>query len=174
MDRCGVYLAQAMTGQDRHEQVTLAKLAVEICEAQGLRPLSPVLEEKIKDEAGPLENTGEELDGKWRGIDKPALKHKCFVLCVLNADLKSFGCEREYMLMRGAYWQPAVIVSPRHANGYISIANFEDDYIAGSITEAAAYINQRWGTWPKRFIWKVKVLCKMPKWLLLQLSRLFQ
>jgi hypothetical protein len=152
-----VYLAQGMTGYKKSEQVQLAKHAVGVFASRGIATLSPVLEEGVKDEPGVVTNNSVDLDWKWYGLDKPALKYKCFVLCVLTADLKSFGCEREQMLMRGCYFRPMVIVSPRHAAGYKSIANKEDDYIAGSVEEAAAYIDVMWGTWMKRRKWQMKM-----------------
>lgn len=173
INKCCVYLAQSMTGYEKHEQVQLAMLARGVFNEFGLDVVSPVLEEGIKDEVGVLDNTLVDLNWKWKDIDKPALKYKCFVICVLNADNKSFGCEREYMLMRGCYWKPVVIVSPKHAGGYSSIANLEDDYIAGTVEEAAAFISGHYGKFWDRRLWQFRMYKKsFLGWLIIHLKGL--
>jgi hypothetical protein len=131
-----------------------------------------VLAEKISGK-GHLENNKIDLEWKWP-MDKNALNN-CYVFVNLRADEKSFGCEDEYGRHRYSEWQPVVRVSPKHAGGYVSIANYQTDIIVPTIEQAAIVIKQRWGTWEKRFYWKMGIFFNSGfKWLWRQLRRLFQ
>lgn len=169
---CSVYVACPMTGYDKQEMIRQSKMACSILRRYGLVPWSPVLEEKI-DGKGLLENSKQTLDWKWEELDKSAL-NRCFVFLNIRFDEKSFGCEKEGGRHRFSEWQPTVMVSPKHFAGYYSIANYEDDLIVGSIEEAARQIQGRWGTWRKRFVWKLKIFRHAPKWGIRQLIRLTQ
>lgn len=172
MKKCLVYLAIPMTGYDKRDMVKLSRHALKVLKKHGLEGWSPVIKERVKSEHGVLTNTGNRLLPKWR-MDKGALR-KCDVFLNLRGDEKSFGCEREFMLMRGSYFKPAVVVSPRHANGYFSIANYEDDALVGTIEEAALLIADRWGTFPKRFFWRLNIYNRcLPKFIFTHLFGLF-
>jgi len=165
-----VYLAQPMTGYSKTEAVKLARYAVLEFGRVGISCFSPVLEEGVKGEPGVIVSEG--LDWKW-AMDKDAM-NRCFVLVNIRADAKSFGCEDEYGRHRYSEWQPSIRVSPRHADGYFSIANYQSDSVVGTIPEAAALVQERWGSRTKRIIWKLKIWAHLPYWVLRQLKRLGQ
>ncbi len=169
--RCIWYLGCPMTGYDKQYSIKLTLKAKKIANKFGMDVWSPVIEEKISGK-GKIKNVKQDLDWKWP-MDKNAL-NQCWGFINLRADAKSFGCEDEYGRHRYSEWQPVIRVSPKHAAGYISIANYQTDLIYGTLDEAFAAAYTKWGTWPKRFIWKIKILAHLPKWFLRQIRRLFQ
>jgi hypothetical protein len=166
-----VYLAQAMTGRDMVEVVREAEDAVWEFAKVGISTWSPTLEERVPKIHAPLTNTKVTLAEKWP-VDKKFLR-QCFVVCNLSGDLKSFGVEDEHAIQR-SYWKPTVLVSPRHAAGYMSIANMERDLVVGTAREAALLIKATWGTHAKRLMWNLKMDLKAPKWLYRQFERHIQ
>jgi hypothetical protein len=81
-----------------------------------------------------------------------------FALVDRTADMKSEGVAHEIGFMRYTLWRPVIRISPRHDNGYFSIASLEDDLIVGDVAEAAELIKHKWGTPYKRFRWQIKIL----------------
>lgn len=168
-----VYLACAMTGRDRKELNKEARHVVRIFNRQGIKVHHPVIEECIPNRTGQLNNTMKTLIQKWRE-DKDAIR-KSFVLVDTCADMKSEGREHEVGLMRYGLWKPVIRVSPRHSAGYKSIAQLEDDVIVASSEEAVAYIQECWGTWYKRFKWKICIFNRcLPRFVFEQVRSLFQ
>jgi len=165
------YLGCPMTGYDKQYAIKVSLEAKEIFNKHGFDVWSPVLEEGIKGK-GKIRNAQEDLDWKWP-MDKNALNH-CWGFVNLRADEKSFGCEDEYGRHRYSEWQPVIRISPRHAAGYISIANYQTDLLLGELDEAVKEASFLYGTWPKRVLWKLKILSHFPKWFFRQLRRLFQ
>ncbi len=165
------YLACPMTGYDKQQAIQLSLQAKKIFNDYGMEVWSPVLEEGIKGK-GVIKNDKEALDWKWP-MDKKAL-NQCWGFINMRADEKSFGCEDEYGRHRYCEWQPVIRVSPRHIEGYVSIANYETDFIAGNLKEAAIYAANIWGIWPKRVLWKIQIFLHFPKWFLRQMSRMLQ
>jgi hypothetical protein len=108
---CRVYLAIPMTGYDKQEMIQISKQAIFLAKQYGLDAWSPVVYEGVCGR-GKLE-ADTTLTEKW-AMDKVALRYKCFVFLNLQADNKSFGCERELGLMRYSYWRPVVSISQRH------------------------------------------------------------
>lgn len=172
MDRpCGVYLAQPMTGFDKAEMVQLAKQAAFIAEQYGLKPWSPVLMEGVAGR-GKLKADGT-LPEKW-DMDKNALNDN-FVFVNLRADEKSFGCENEFGRHRYSEFQPSFLISPKHAHGYVSIANHQADGIFGDMHSCFKYISENYGHLHQRQLFKLKIwLHSGPSWTFRQLRRLFQ
>lgn len=160
---CKVYIACKMTGRDKAEMVTRAKFVRDVFSFYGLEAISPVLEEGVQNEKGALTpNSTEELKGHWKR-DKDIIAYRAHVVFCDEAERKSLGVEREYGFNRYALWKPTVTLLPTSGP---NIAWFEDDYVADSLHEAAALIRHKWGTWPKRFIWRLNMLKKtLPKWL---------
>ena len=168
-----VYLAIPMTGFDRAHMVELSRQALELAEKYGIKAWSPVLIEKVPDKRGRLFNNDNSLNWKWP-LDMHAMNNS-FAFINLRADEKSFGCEDEYGRHRYSEWQPVVRVSPKHAAGYKSIANYQTDIVVGTVEEAMQELSARFGTWQQRFTWKVALLVKSgPRWLGRQIKRLFQ
>jgi hypothetical protein len=138
---CRVYLAIPMTGYDKQEMIQISKQAIFLAKQYGLDAWSPVVYEGVCGR-GKLE-ADTTLTEKW-AMDKVALRYKCFVFLNLQADNKSFGCERELGL----------------------IAQMEDDVIVGDLHTAFRTIRDKWGTWPKRRMWQIKMVARsLPRWL---------
>ncbi len=158
-----VYIACKMSGVDRADMVARAQRVCDILREKGIRPISPVIEEGVKNEPGKLINSDKErLHGFWKR-DKQILIQEAHVMFWDHAELKTFGGEREYCLNRGVLWKPTVIyVAPGTPT---SVAEWEDDAIFSSVHAAADYIVEHWGTRRKRWQWRFKMLLRtLPKW----------
>lgn len=168
---CQVYLGIPMTGYDKQEMIQLSKMACFIARQYGLIPWSPVLEEHVMGR-GKLKSDAT-LTAKWI-MDKKALNSSfCFVN--LRADEKSFGCEDEYGRHRYSEWQPSFRISPRHAQGYMSIANFQSDGVFGDMHTCFQYIGNNFGRLHQRQLFKIRIWSKSAlPWIGRQLWRLFQ
>lgn len=168
---CSVYLAQPMSGYDKEEMIQLAKLACFIARQYGLKPWSPVLHEGIRGK-GDLKVDGS-LSWKWP-MDKKAL-NGCFCFVNLRADEKSFGCEDEYGRQRYSEWQASFRISPKHAAGYKSIANYQSDGVFGDMHTCFKHISDTLGTLPQRQMFKLKIWATSGiPWLVRQIMRLTQ
>lgn len=163
-----VYIASPMSGYEKSEMIARASRVCQIFKEAGITPISPVIEEGVKDEPGKLINSDKELLYNYWKRDKWLIIHKAHVVFIDHAERKSFGCEREYCLNRGVLWKPTVIyVSPGTPT---SVAEWEDDKVFESIHEAAEYIVKHWGTRRKRWIWRIRMLNKtLPTWIWRQL-----
>lgn len=151
-----IYLATAMSGRDKRELVDEAKQDVKIFLKYGIKAFSPVLEEKVPYKKGKLNSRKKSLIPKWSD-DKKAMRNS-FALVDRTADMKSEGVQHEVGFMRYCLWRPVIRVSPKHDNGYFSIASLEDDLIVGNVEEAAELLRHKWGTWYKRAYWQWKVI----------------
>jgi hypothetical protein len=155
------YVACRMTGRDRKEQVARARYVCAVLRQYGITPISPVLEEKVVEAPGPLVNDDKERLGGFWSRDKYIIRRIAHVVLIDGANEKSFGVEREYMLNRGVLWKPTVLLMPKIG---LTVVDFEDDYVTDSVHEAGRYIREQWGTWPKRALWRTKMLLRsMPK-----------
>lgn len=157
-----------MSGRDRLEMVERAQRVCDIFKEFGLTPISPVIEENVKAEEGKLINSDKvKLSGYWQR-DKEIIIKEAHVIFLDQAEMKSFGMEREMGLARYCLWKPTVLhVSP---GTVVSVAQWEDDKLFTSVHEAAKYIADTWGTRRKRIIWRLKMLNKtLPKFLYRQL-----
>lgn len=158
-----VYIATSMSGRDKAELVKRAARVCEIFREYGIRPISPVIEEKVKDEPVKLINSNKEQLKKFWSRDKEILIKEAHVLFWDKAEQKSFGVEREYGLMRFALWKP--VVSYIAVGTPMSVASLEDDAIFSSVHQAAEYIVAKWGTARKRRLWRIKMLIRtLPLW----------
>jgi len=159
-----VYIACAMSERDKVEMVHRAKKVCEIFRYYGITPISPVIEEGVKEESGKLINSNKErLYSFWKR-DKKIIIEKAHVVLFDHAEMKSFGMEREYALNRGVLWKPSISYIP--VGHHTSVAQFEDDKIFHSIHEAAEYIVKMWGTSTRRRLWRLKMLNKsLLRWL---------
>jgi hypothetical protein len=145
-----------MTGQDQVKLIKDAEHITKLFTDAGFRVFHPVLEEGLKHKHEKLTASAATLPPKWR-LDKEAIRHS-FCLVDASADLKSEGREHEVGLMRYCYWRPVIRISPRHAQGFYSIACLEDDIIVGSSEEAVLTIKKLFGTRSKRVWWRLKML----------------
>lgn len=166
---CKVYLGCKMSGADKAEMVKRALRICEIFREAGLTPISPVIEEQVKDEPGKLINSDKErLHGFWTR-DKEIIANEAHVIYFDRFEQKSFGMEREYGLARYCLWKPTVVhVSPGTVT---SVAEWEDDVLCTSVHEAARIIAGTWGTARQRRLWRLKMLWRtLPKWLYRQVK----
>ena len=165
---CRVYIACKMSGADKAEMVARARRVCEIFREFGLTPISPVIEEQVKDEPGKLINSDKEkLHGFWTR-DKDIIANEAHVSYFDKFEQKSFGMEREYGLSRYCLWKPTVVhVSPGTVT---SVAEWEDDALFTSVHEAAKHIAETWGTREQRVHWRVQMLRRtICKWVRRQL-----
>lgn len=165
-----VYIACSMSGRDKLEMVQRARRVCDIFKEVGITPISPVIEEHVKEEQGKLINSDKiKLYGFWKR-DKEIIINEAQVVFLDHAEMKSFGMEREYALARGCLWKPVVIYVP--PNTPTSVAVWEDDAVVTSVHEAAKFIVENWGTRKKRVIWRLKMLGRtLPRWILRQLKQ---
>lgn len=161
---CVVYVACRMTGRDKAEMVQRAKYVTEIFAERGVKVISPVLEESVKNEPGKLVNHDKErLHGFWRR-DKQIIRRESHVVMLDHGEMKSFGMEREYCLNRGVLWKPTVMCIPQGTP--LSVAQFEDDAIFYSVHAAAAFIADNWGNRWLRWKWRANMLRRsLPRWI---------
>lgn len=158
------YVACSMSGQEKPEMIARAKRVCEILRESGITPISPVIEENVKDEPGKLINSDKDkLLGFWTR-DKEILVKEAHVMLWDHAERHSHGATREYCLARGVLWKPVVVYIPQ--GSHVSVAPFEDDLVVSSIHEAAKHIVEQWGTRQRRWKWRTKMLLRtLPKWL---------
>lgn len=158
-----VYISCRMTGRDKAEQVRRAKYVCSILRQYGIDPISPVLAENVENKPGPLINDNyERLKGFW-ARDKQILRYESHVMLFDQAQDKSFGCERELGLQRYCLWKPIVLLMPDMG---LTVASIEDDAIVHNVHDAGRIIRERWGTWDKRVMWRIKMLYRtLPTWI---------
>jgi hypothetical protein len=150
-----VYIACKMTGRDRTDMVERAKFSVDVFAKYGIKAISPVLKENVPNEPGVLVNDQATLAGHWHD-DKHIIRRVSHAVCFDQAEMASFGMTREYSLNRGVLWKPTVIVTRVPS----SVAQFEDDFITGSLNSAAAYMATKWGSRWKRWTWRATMMNK--------------
>ncbi len=165
---CIVYIACRMSNRDKTEQVDRAEHVCGVLRLFNLTPISPVLIEGIKRDSGALLNDNKNRLKSFWVRDKYIIRNMAHVVIIDGADEKSFGVEREMAYARWCIWKPCLLVMPKQ-RGY-TVADLEDDCVTESIEQAAELIRKNWGTWFKRFIWRLKMLNRsLPKWVIGQI-----
>lgn len=148
------YTAGAMTGLTGRELVERSRVVAKILRAHSIEPLDPVTAEGVKATDKFTASTYAQMVRFWKR-DKEMIR-EAHVVIDLTPERKSEGVSHELGYARYFLWRPVVRV---YSNGgrppISSVAFFEDDVIADSLEEAAVKINQNWGTWYKRFKWRV-------------------
>lgn len=153
------YHAQKMTSRDQVEMVALAKKAKKIFEGAGITVFDPVLEEHIKATHEPLIDKPLNLLKDYWKRDKEMIR-KADVLVDLTPELKSEGVAHEIGYARYFLYMPIVRVFLNGSTPASMIAIFEDDLIVHSLEEAAVQINKYFGSWSKRFLWRIGIMNK--------------
>lgn len=158
-----VYCAVKMTGCSKDELVARAERVCEIMREFGITPISPVIEENVKNEPTKLINANKpQLSGYWKR-DKQIIIEEAHVLFWDHAEQKSFGVEREYGLNRYCLWKPSVLYVPKGTP--TSVSEWEDDAIFYSVHDACRYIVDMWGTPKRRRQWRWEMLKRtLPTW----------
>jgi hypothetical protein len=163
-----IYTAAKMTGRDQKEMVETAKKNKRIFEAAGIVVLDPIVEEHVKAENKPLVDKPLNVLKDYWTRDKQMIR-EAHVVVDTTPESKSEGVAHEIGYARYALWKPVVRMYPPDAKPTSLIAVFEDDLIVHSPEEAAIQIQKYWGTWARRFMWRISLINRcLPKWLLYQ------
>lgn len=150
------YTAGAMTGLTGKELVERSKRVARILREHGVEPLDPVTAEGVRPTNKITNSTYSQMVRFWKR-DKEMIR-EAHVVIDLTPDRKSEGVAHELGYARYLLWKPVVRVYLNGSRPSISsVAFFEDDLIVDSLEEAAVKINQKWGTWRKRFWWRVGI-----------------
>lgn len=150
------YVAGAMTGLTGYELVQRSKRVGKILRQYGIEPLDPVNVEGVKASTKVINSTYAQMVKYW-SRDKEMIR-EAHVLIDLTPERKSEGVAHEIGYARYFLWRPVVRVYSNGGRPSISsVAFFEDDLIVESLEEAAVKINQKWGTWYKRFKWRLGI-----------------
>jgi len=164
-----IYTAAKMTGRDQKEMVDTAKKNKRIFEAAGIVVLDPIVEEHVKAENKPLVDKPLNVLKDYWTRDKQMIR-EAHVVVDTTPESKSEGVAHEIGYARYALWKPVVRMYPPDAKPTSLIAVFEDDLIVHSPEEAAIQIQKYWGTWARRFMWRVSLINRcLPKWIWFQL-----
>lgn len=155
------YIAHAMTGRSGEDMLAESKLAAYALANWNIEALDPVIAEGITPAVKKLgtEIRGgkgddyERFKGYWKR-DKEMIR-EAHVLIDMTPHMKSEGVSHEIGYARYFLWKPVVRVG--NAFPLISVAHFEDDILATDIWDAAVKINDKFGTFWKRFVWRVKL-----------------
>jgi hypothetical protein len=159
-----------MTGYTPEELIRRAEFVCRILRLYDIEPIHPVLkpgediahlDPKLLYAPKDCNESYDSIKPLWK-YDKDAILRSHVVIFDRAWD-KSIGMEREYGFARYCLWKPCIPVM--EDRNILTIASYEDDHIARSIHDAAKYIVKHYGTRPKRFLWRVKMLCRtLPKW----------
>lgn len=164
-----VYVAHAMTGRTGDELLAESLYVKHLCSIFGdIAILDPVEVEQVMPGVQELHNPETALREYWTR-DK-AMIRKAHVLIDITGPRKSEGVAHEIGYARFFLWKPVIRVYPRLGP---SVARFEDDVIAETIHEAIEIAYDRWGTFPKRLLWRLKLLIRcLPKFLYYQIREI--
>lgn len=147
-----IYMATAMSGRNKKQLVYETLVAAKIFKENGIRVLSPVIEEGVLPDDTPLTPlSAKELEKQWYN-DKRLIR-KAHVLVDLSGFSSSEGVHHEVGLARYGFFKPIVRIHPTLG---VSIARIEDDLIVRDVEEAARVIVDRWGSRWKRICWRIE------------------
>ncbi len=162
------YVAHAITNKTGNEVWKASIITELVLRRYGIKALDPIVIEGIPRNDEPIPNRPD-ADGSviWHR-DKKAIRD-AHVLLDITPESKSEGVLRELGYARFFLWKPVIRVYQPGSEPHMATV-FEDDVIAYSLDEAAKIIVARWGTWPKRILWRLKILfTSFPKFLWYQL-----
>lgn len=151
-----IYLAHGMTGRAGTEVVQESEKALEVFSRYGIQVLDPVTAEKVKPSKKAINTDYKTLDGYWKR-DKEMIR-EAHVLVDITPERKSEGVAHEIGYARYFLWKPVIRVYPKgQVPSNLSVAYFENDFIVDDLDVAARYIDRMYGTWFKRFIWRIQL-----------------
>ena len=149
------YVAHGMSNREWEDVCNESIYCKRILAANNIIAVDPVDIEIIPDHSKPIAIRTDEQGKKAWSDDKKAIAN-CHVLIDVTPHLKSEGVAHEIGLMRYGYWKPVIrILKPGTPKPMIPY--FDDDILVYSLHDAAELINERWGTWWKRFVWRLKI-----------------
>lgn len=162
-----VYVACKMSGRDKVEMIQRANLVKAIFAQYNIEAVSPVIEEGVKNEKGPLVQASDDQLKKFWKRDKDIIAYETHVVLLDEAFRKSLGMEREHGFSRYCLWKPVVTLL---ADSAYTVASIEDDYVVKDLHEAGRLIRDNWGTWGRRAKWRIKMLAHtLPKFIYRQI-----
>lgn len=154
-----IYTARGMSNRPRKQVYKEAQRDRAMLRSHGITPLCPVEKEQVKNTAGTLLATKEQMDKFWS--EDKALIREAHVLFDMTPELKSEGVAHEIGYARYFLFKPIVRVYPEGRMPVASsIAFYEADLVVDSIEEAIKIAKQRWGTVFNRFNWRIKMYRK--------------
>lgn len=151
------YVAHGMSNRPWDAVVNESFFCAQILAENNISAIDPVDIEKIPhtDDTTPIP-IRTDAEGKIAWSDDKKAIRSCHVLIDITPHLKSEGVAHEIGLMRYGYWKPVIrILKPGTPKPMIPY--FDDDVLVYSLYEAAELINERWGTWWKRFKWRINM-----------------
>lgn len=170
VNKVTVYCAHSMTGRTGEDLIKESSHAATLLSFYGIRTLDPVIAEKIMASKDKIKSSEARLQHFWKR-DKELIRASDVVLD-LTGSHKSAGVEHEVGYARYFLWIPVVRVWPKLG---VSVAKLEDDLIVDNLETAAVEIRERWGTYSKRLMWRLRMLNKsLLRHLWFQFRRLFQ
>ncbi len=149
------YVSHAMTGRLASDCIKEAAHTLRIASSYKVKLYDPIIEEGVKNENFIVLNPMKTLKGYWNR-DKELLR-RAHVLIDYSGPAKSEGVAHEIGYARYFLWKPVIRV---YENLGPSVARLEDDVIAHSLEQAFKIAVDRWGTWPKRFMWRLRIVPK--------------
>lgn len=149
------YVAHGMSHREWAEVYNESVYCQQVLAKYNIEAIDPVDIENIPDKTKPIP-IRTDAEGKIAWSDDKKAIRSCHVLIDITPYLKSEGVAHEIGLMRYGYWKPVIrILKPGTPKPMIPY--FDDDVLVYSLHEAAELINERWGTWWKRFKWRLKM-----------------
>ena len=148
-----IYVSHKMTGRTGKELNKEMRDVFYIAYPLGIQILDPIEKENIPDSNKVVRASPRSLKYFW-AQDKRMMR-EAHVLIDLSGPQKSVGCEKEAGFFRYYLWRPVIRVWP---DSPYNVAWLEDDLVVGSVEEAMFEAHSRWGTWPKRTVWRAKLL----------------
>lgn len=152
-----IYTAAKMTGRDQEEMVKTALRNKKIFEAYGIEVLDPILEEHVKPVKKLLVDTPVGLLKDYWKRDKQMIR-EAHVVVDTTPEQKSEGSAHEIGYARYFLYKPVVRMYTGDIKPLSMIVYFEDDLVVHSVEEAAIQIQKYWGSWFKRFLWRLSLL----------------
>ncbi len=155
--KCNVtaYIAHGMSNRNWKEVYAESVECTNVLSIYGIKTVDPVNIEEISDKTIPIPIRIDETGKQAWSEDKRAIRD-CHILIDITPHLKSEGVAHEIGLMRYAYWKPVVRILQKGKQKPM-IPYFEDDMLVYSLQEAAELINEKYGTWWKRFKWRINM-----------------
>ena len=165
-----IYVCHAMTGRPWNEVKDQSRAVKVFLESRGFEVIDPIeiendsVSENIDTDESSIPNRIDEGGKKaWYG-DKIAIR-KAHVVLDITPELKSEGVLRELGYARFYLFKPIIRLYQLKSEPHM-VTIFEDDAVVRSLEEAADVIEDRWGTWPKRIMWRIKMLSRsLPKFI---------
>lgn len=165
------YVAHAITNRTGNELWKESTITEIVLRRNGIKAIDPIVIEGLPRTDEPVPNRPDAGgDIIWRR-DKKAIRDS-HVIIDITPESKSEGVLRELGYARFFLWKPVIRVYKPGSEPHMATV-FEDDVIAYSLDEAAKIIIDRWGNWPKRIFWRLKMLStSFPKFLWYQFLEL--